>query len=63
MGAVFAFSSKHHEKEYAGISQSYTEKPCLEKQNKTKQNKTKQNKTKQNKTKRKARYGGLYLKS
>jgi hypothetical protein len=33
-------------------SQSYTEKPCLEKQNKTKQNKTKQNKTKQNKTKK-----------
>jgi hypothetical protein len=31
-------------------SQSYTEKLCLEKQNKTKQNKTKQNKTKQNKT-------------
>jgi hypothetical protein len=32
-------------------SQGYTEKPCLEKQNKTKQNKnkTKQNKTKQNK--------------
>ena len=29
-------------------SQGYTEKPCLEKQNKTKQNKTKQNKTKQN---------------
>jgi hypothetical protein len=28
-------------------SQGYTEKPCLEKQNKTKQNKTKQNKTKQ----------------
>jgi hypothetical protein len=26
-------------------SQGYTEKPCLEKQNKTKQNKTKQNKT------------------
>jgi hypothetical protein len=25
-------------------SQGYTEKPCLEKQNKTKQNKTKQNK-------------------
>jgi hypothetical protein len=32
-------------------SQGYTEKLCLEKQNKTKQNKTKQNKT--NKTKQK----------
>jgi hypothetical protein len=32
-------------------SQGYTEKHCLEKQNKTKQNKTKQNKTKPNKTK------------
>jgi hypothetical protein len=31
-------------------SQDYTEKSCLEKQNRTKQNKTKQNKTKQNKT-------------
>jgi hypothetical protein len=36
-------------------SQGYTEKPCLEKQNKTKQNKTEQNKTKQNKTKRESK--------
>jgi hypothetical protein len=42
-------------------SQGYTEKPCLEKQNKTKQNRTEQNKRKKKKKKNERKHHTLFL--